>query len=316
MSGERLRRRNHFVPVRYLSRFTHDGSPEGLLWVHDRRGLPSRQVPPRATGYERNLYVTDAGDWFERWLADQVDKWGAKLLEELLAPALPATHAARREHPLVQPAKRFRLSVYLLLQQLRVPGSRAEASALASRVITKLASGEEVTLFEVPGSGSPSDEVTGWMFETPIAKLVDELRAGRLPTSEVTWHWVAGMPLFASTYARMLMTAPFRLVNAPSGHEFITSDAPVVTSFSGGRLPHEDPPVGMRLSGVWTSADAVTYFPLSPERMLVVRPAPRDKSPADAAAWCESLNALIARRADRFFYARAQRDDLLAPPDA
>ena len=91
---------------------------------------------------------------------------------------------------------------------------------------------------------------------------------------------------------------------------------PVVTSLWGGPLPHEDPPVGKRLSGVWTSADAVTYFPLSPERMLVVRPAPRDKSPGDAAAWCESLNALIARQADRFFYGRARRDDLLAPPDA
>jgi hypothetical protein len=154
------------------------------------------------------------------------------------------------------------------------------------------------------------------MFETPIVKLVDELRAGRLPTSDVTWHWVAGMPLFASTYARMLMTAPFQLIEAPSGHAFITSDAPVVTSFSGGGLPHEDRPVGERLSGVWTSADAVTYFPLSPERMFVVRPDPRDQSPADSAAWCESLNALIARRADRFFYARAQRNDLLAPPDA
>ena len=85
--GKNVPRRHHYVPRFLLSKFTND---EGKLWTYDTEHQRSWSGIPVSTGFERDLYATNAKtdehdfETVEKFLAAMIDGPGAEAIAGLL----------------------------------------------------------------------------------------------------------------------------------------------------------------------------------------------------------------------------------------
>lgn len=292
------RKRHHYVPQLYLSRFADD---DGLLWQYERRKDEPVQVQPKDAAVEGYLYAPEVGedpknDALETFLADFVDGPAVEPLEKLIAGSELTVE------------ERTRLSVYIAFQEFRVPDRRDWVLGIVEKM-----AGQVMDLV----TGRPDyfrAELTRITGQEHSEKEVEQLiRAHResmfeIEATKVTWlQCLVGVSLnLAPTIARLRWLLVE--VGPDENFEFVTSDAPVTKVLTDRSVPE-------MFAGGWESPSAEATLTLSPKHVLTMTPRGRagrhsvqGAAFSKAKRWLKDINARTVRQARRFAFSRRRQE--------
>lgn len=259
--GQNSPRRQHYVPRFYLEYFARqkDENQPGF-WIYDKSGSPPKTLTPLNTAVKRDIYTLITPDGtkdtvLERELFARVDGEGKQVLDRWIA---------RGAAPLVKPEVDM-VTLYVALQYLRTPQAIRAFNAM-----------EEVfaetwwkQMAEQPKEiermwREAVDESGKHLWESPAA-LADQLKNFK------DHYKIVGDPKRAllhsimqleSIHKRLQALVP-KILLAPKGNFFITSDSPVNVL-----VPSDD---GKALFGAGFGLPRVeVVFPINPEIALIL----------------------------------------------
>jgi hypothetical protein len=292
------RKRHHYAPRPYLSRFADD---DGLLWQYERGKAEPVQVQPGDAAVEGYLYAPEVGedpknDAVETFLADFVDGPAVEPLERLIAGRDLTVE------------DRTRLSLYIAFQEFRVPERRDWVLGIVEKMagqimdlVTSRPAAFRAELARVTGREHSEEEVE---------QLIRGHREGRfeIKATKVTWlQCLVGVSQdLVPTIARLKWLVVE--VGADKDFEFVTSDAPVTKVLTDRSVP------GI-FAGGWESPSAESTLTLSPKHVLTMttwgmagRLSAQGAAFSKAKRWLKDINARTVGQAQRFAFSRRRQD--------
>lgn len=291
---DELRRRNHWVPVAYLSAFTNTGDRDGLLAIRDReRPEFYREMPPHAIAKERDLYVIadpDTGvltDVLERFLASDIEGPFVSIRNHL-AYGRNAGLTGTLTRPEWQALVRF-----IAFQQVRTPAFRERIQLLARwrgalHAHSVLSDPEEFERLHRTATGEPAPSGRASM-------LLDSLESGSVVVTPDEKMWLAVALANMQELVRMIGSLPWRVFDSPKGLNLPSSDSPLVlvNRWSGTLYTH---------GGGWAQPWLEAVLPLSPRSVLVLGRALERYADQGSTEWFEQVRHRIATGAQRWLF--------------
>lgn len=298
-----VRTRNHYVPEVYLKGWADAAGTidcYSLLVPADKAPLWKRR-PLAAVGYRNHLYTqVIAGQD-----ADDIERWFDREFEAPAADALAAARAGKR------PTRRQRrhLVRFLAAQDLRTPQRLVAALQRFEKdippILDQVLHGTLDKLRAAKAAGvklkaNPTNE-RARAFPVKVSVLPSDRPGYKLLKAEVTsgrqlWHWSLQHALTSTL--NILHTHRWTVVEAARGHEWLTSDNPVV------RLGYRGPNDYSLESG-WGTAKGNILLPLSPKHLLFTQIGTTEQ--LRGTLTCQmtlQLQRFIALNAHRMLFAR------------
>jgi len=264
-------KRHHYVPQFYLKQWTSGADNQLWRYVRVQSGtLHEKRVPPRATGYENELYSAvdpvmgrdlQRADSIETDFFKQLDTDASRVHQKLLQSNDELTHDERRA---------WALFLSSLLQ--RDPVSVAERRGNAAKVADELLAStlarvgqEERAEYEATLKEQWDERIDYLAANQMVVQIKDESVVGRLSSCE------------------------WRLTNLPEPLEFITSDLPLMIC---GASPQK-----------------VMALALSPKRLFICHRKDRNLDEETIAATMVAYNLALASGRGQVLYSRSQLVD-------
>jgi hypothetical protein len=284
--------KQHYVTRGYLTLFTDPATPaeqEPFLWVFERDGeAPFRRAPHK---------VAVKADYYTATIDGQREDVIEEALSKIESKALPVIRdLARGRQPAELDAEERRdLAAFLGFMETRVPKFRGSVERTVAEVMkmVSLTAAEHPEYFE--RTMREAMRAKGKEPPTDIEAVRQFVLSGE--------YDVIGNPLIS--LQMMLAQAPriaqyaydfqWRVLDAPDGEIFITSDAPFV------HVATERPPAAWMGVG-WFSPYMEATFPLSPSACLLIsqhRPSGRERVAPDRV---HEVNRRTAAHAEREAY--------------
>lgn len=292
------RKRHHYLPRLYLSRFVNE---EGLLWQYERGKSEPVLVKPKDAAVEGYLYAPGVGDdprndSVESFLADFVDGPAVEPLEKLIAGDELSTE------------DRTRLSLYIAFQEFRVPERRdwilSIVEGLAGQFMDLVTARPEFFRAEL-------ERTTGREFsEEDAERIIQSHREGKfeIKATKVTWlQCLLGVSQdLVPTIAQLKWLVVE--VGAHEDLEFVTSDTPVTKVLTDRSVPE-------MFAGGWESPSAESTLTLTPKHLLVMTPGgaagrvlAEGRSFSKVKSWLKNINTRTIAQSRRFAFSRSRQD--------
>ncbi|MEX2226837.1 MAG: DUF4238 domain-containing protein [Dehalococcoidia bacterium] len=299
---QQLTRHNHFVPQGYLRRWTNDGNH-----LFSYRTLVSHSSVPlwklsstRGVAFQRDLYSTFSGskeaDGLERWLAKEFEAPGMDAVQKVVDGArlkrqdwhnlirLLAAQDVRTPRQFLESMQRWQSEMPELLE-------RTARESLAEFTAAKR-DGRQLPISTEPNAFSDVLRVT-----------VD--RNQSVVKSEVT----LGRGLFAAQIRHALTTTvqalkehDWQILEPANGHDWITSDHPVLKLNYYGAS-------GYDFGGGWGRRNTNLIMPLTPEHLLHTQVGTRGRRREQLSVEGTTLfQRFLAERAHRAIFANKPMD--------
>ncbi len=292
--ADELRVANHWVPRTHLTKFADDG----LLWMY-RRDEPDEpvQLSPRRAAVENGLYVVpedaplEPRDAMERLLEyierpyPRVRRWLIKGRDVGLAKQPPWTQWVG-------------FCLFLAMQYVRTPYWRDYMQQMMSfygtfQIRSKL---EDIDrAYEEYARGEDG------LSKDELRKFRDRLDAGELEVGPHESAWLGLIGKAAIEIADEIVDRPWRVVRAPEGVAFPTSDMPVVVA----RLGRDGYKLG---GGIATPGTQITY-PLTPKQIFVMGAGVQDDN-VGSEGWCATVTNRMCHHSTRFVFAPARNPQI------
>lgn len=284
-----LRVNNHWVPITYLKAFTDTGTEAGKLWMYDRKNpRKPKHLPPGVVAKQKYLYVAEIGlevpDFIERFLDRYIERPYGSIRNKLvygkkvgIKPHLNANEA-------------YSLALFIAMQQGRTPFARDRAEWLASfhamfdmRLNFQDIGAVQQQYFKKTGKRPTKSAILGWRDELDTGKL--EIRPGH----EL---WLGTFLAGALVATEHILSLRWRLIRAPQGQEFPSSDMPVVLARRVGSQ--------YELGGGWQEDNIEATITLSPQCVLVIGPNVYDDEDIGSTEWCANVIRRTVLHSERF----------------
>lgn len=299
--------KQHYVPRAYLAEFTDPNTPRGhepFLWVFEREEEAPYRRAPHKVAVKRDYYTATVDGERE----DAVEE----MLSQIEGKAIPVIRDLARggDPSALGEDERQALSLFLGFLETRVPKFRqmvekttGDIMKMVSRVSAEHPEDFERTIREAArkkGEPPPADieAVRRFALSGEYEVAVDPLMSLQMMLSQ------------GPKIAEFAYGFEWRVLEAPVGEVFITSDTPLV------RVATEPPPA--RWMGVgWFTPSMEATFPLSPAACLLVslhRPTGREQITAERV---REVNRRTAAFAEREVYSSREigADNLNRPKD-
>lgn len=257
-------KQHHYVPRAYLTAFTAPNTPDGhepFLWVYERdRGTPFARAPKKVA-VERHYYAANLKDGTKQTGVEE-------LLSRVESAAIPVLRrlATGDDPAVVSEDDRAWVAFYVSLQTVRIPRFRTSVEGSMADVMGKVSvmSATHADYFvramrdayHIKGKRRPDDAMIEKARQFILSKEWT-LRVDRLSSLQQM------VPLAAET-AQYAYRMHWRVLEAPPGVQFLTSDAPVV------RVSTERQPPLLGLGAGWLTPWMEATLPLSPARCLLM----------------------------------------------
>ena len=193
---------SHYVPQQYLRGFQCVDQP-GKVWVYDKLEKCSRLLPIKVVAEESEYYDAEA----ERTLSQRVEGPAHAALARIL----------RREKPLS--ADRKSLAIYIAAMMVRVPRRRRKAEELYPSTLRKLVE-------EFRGHVKARAQYRGKEKTEQTLAEVDRIEQKMLRGSTPEVQALIRSPMPRDSIVQHVENMPWRIVRAPAGENFLTSDNP------------------------------------------------------------------------------------------
>lgn len=285
--SDELRVANHWVPRTHLRRFAEDG----VLWMYRRDDPDSPvRVTPNNAAVENNLYVVgedaplEPRDAMERLLAYVEEPYGRIRQWLIRGPSVGLSQEPPEEY-----WERF--SIFLAMQYLRTPYWRDFLRQTAS-FYAALHIRTELENLEY------AHDRYGDAGENPISKeelrrVRDELDTGRIEIEPDESTWLGLFGKSALKNAGYIFNLPWRLIQAPEGVAFPTSDLPVALARVGSD--------GYQLGGGFLEPKTQVTFPLTPSHVLIMGAGVGARY-VGSDQWCEAVARRMIHHSRRFVF--------------
>ena len=265
MKATGLRTHNHYVPEVYLKAWADTAGTVdcySLLVAHDQVPVWQRR-PVAAVGYRNHLYTRVIAGVE----ADDIERW---LEREFETPAAEALHAARAGRRITREQRR-RLVRFLAAQDARTPARLAEAmqrwptqlppliSDSMRRGVNQLERGRKSGDVPIAMAVPAADRVPLRLSVLPNDEPGTAMLKGEVVSGRALWHW--SLKHVLTNTLNVLHKHYWTIVEAAPGHEWPTSDNPVV------KLSYKSP-TDYHLRGRWGVKNGNMLLPLSPRYML------------------------------------------------
>ncbi len=294
--------RNHYVTRSYLERFTNKGKVSVYRTLVPHSSVPRwKSYSPDAIAYLKHLYTSVStgteSDDMERWLAHEIDEPASIVMKKAVAGCRMTSDDWRR------------LVRFVAAQDLRTPAGFAKFLEVAKMLMQEVLdqSIEDLKRKLQNAQSTPADPQS----QGSASRVLQDYLPLRLDvftfgdTAYLRTEALAGKSLFLQDLKRqltstweILMRHRWKVLRAPPGVSFLTSDNPVMKC--------NPPDVGTKFGGGWDSAGTTIMMPLSPDCMLYtevgVRRPMQDQCLTVEQA--QSLNRLTAEHAYRAIYSR------------
>lgn len=288
------RKRHHFVPKLYLSRFTND---DGVLWQYERGKELPVPVQPRDAAVESYLYSPQVGenpksDEIEAFLAEHVEGPSAQPLGKLIR----GTDLTTEERSL--------LSLYIAFQELRVPGWRDAIAGFMEDISKRIL---ELHLAHPKSFRRKLERATGRPHShDDVERIAKSYQDGKLAIKATKVGWLQSLLETGQDLVPTVSKLRWLVVEVAENadFEFVTSDSPITKVLTDARVPRH-------FAGGWESPSAESTLTLTPKHVLVLTPDGRcgrkvvaKHALNTARPWLQDVNARTVRRARRFVFSR------------
>ncbi|HCG5524194.1 TPA: DUF4238 domain-containing protein [Vibrio parahaemolyticus] len=265
------KRDNHFVPVMYLKNWSTGGKVQIYRTLVQHENVPIwKPFPLNGIGYLRNLYInTQNGDE-----CDQIETWFDQQFE---APAEAAIQKVISNAKLT-PSDYKSIINFFALQDLRTPvkfiehlkrADNNDFESMMRSVVDKVMSKGVPKNFQVTGEYKFHDEM-------PLKLKITKEESGLMVHVEnligrASWLW--SIKRLLNTVSSHLHEHQWTILHPANGHEWFTSDNPVVKLNYYGEGSYD-------LKGGWGNEGTELILPLGPRHLLYTlvgqkRPLPR-----------------------------------------
>lgn len=263
------------------------------MYHRDDPGNPI-ETGPRAVAKENYLYVAENED-IE--IPDMVER----ILTKVEAPYTRICNKLCYGvdvgiRPVPSEREWYELALFVAVQQLRTPYQRDFMEWTMKFMLATKLRGE---LVDLDHFCRYYEELTGNELSREAAKDVREaFDRGGIDVEIPREYWHALFLKAALEAADHICEVPCQVVEAPDGVEFPTSDHPVVL------VQREVGGLDYSLGGGWALPDVEATLTLSPEHVLVFRPAGANDPHIGCPEWAETVVERTLRHSDRFVFAR------------
>lgn len=287
--------RHHFVSAFALARFaTPVGSRKGWMFQLDVRSGTPKRTRPEDAAFVKDLYTykDDQGE-----LSRTVESFFS-IVEKHAAPPLDRL---RSDPSSISPEDRFTIAFFLAFQESRTPAGlirsermrRATFELKASMDLSSLEAFREAFKCDLTESMS-LDELES-MRKRMQKQLLDGEVGFESPRTGALVQILEG----ATEIAELIYSLDWIVLTAEEA-EFITSDRPI-------SMVDHAPPHPWSGNAWSSSADALSFYPLSPTRGLFMMPGDHDLSIATSEpSQVRRLNLMTYGWAERFVYGTSQ----------
>jgi hypothetical protein len=245
-------KRHHYISRFYLEGFADS---EGLLSVFDRKDGTIRRQQPKDTTVVGHFYTFFDEQDRQRFELEKL----FSVVETRAASALKTLTGGRR----LSHEEREYLSLFIAMTAIRTPAALEEARLVREeidRAEVKLRVSSEQQAYAIVKEFLPSDTIDEKLRE--VAAEAYEMVSGDHFSVTVPHELARQMSLKQwALVAELLYKRDWTVVEAPAGHEYMTSDSPAVLAPLEGT---EDRPLG------FGSSHAHVLFPLSRKLALVM----------------------------------------------
>lgn len=256
------KKRQHIVPQSYLRAFVDPTTPPGhepYVWVYEgERGSPYARAP-RKTAVKSHYYTfTPANGSREPAVEDMLEK-----IESVGLPVLKDLAVGRDPSDLTQD-ERAGFSLFVGMLELRVPRWRDSIEKVAEDVMKHALQIAAAHPEYFERTVKKALAATGETATKDIESVRQFALSGDYDVDIDPLHSLQMMVKMAPTVAEYVFDCRWRVLEAPEGHAFFTSDAPLV-KVSTVRLP---PPWcwGTGWATPWMEAT----LPLTPRACLLI----------------------------------------------
>lgn len=291
MQRNQLRKKHHFLPVFLLRNFAR---ADGLVFVYDReKDWQVRRDIPENLAREKYLYAPEVSDedgrdpkddFFETWLADEIDAPAAPAIRRLVAGAGVSDLTSAEAHAVAD---------FIALLDMRIPAVRDRLVPQFNAAALTGISDNKQTIKALKESGH----------RVSLGKIKKTVRRQReeIARELAKPGWLDFMKNTRRLARLNIKDRRWLMLEAPGGLEFCTSDLCSVKAVATLLEPVAWEPGTSMWRSHW-------LIPLSPLRALAITPKEWPGELSASADLVVAVNRQFIRDAQRYIYARSKLD--------
>ncbi len=241
----------HYVPKRYLQNFQIPTEP-GMIWMYDKRKGGRVRAAIDKVAQIADFYTDEDED---------------RLAREVESPTYPVIEKLQASQA-IDAEERAQLAWFIGTMRMRVPAGRLWKASFAPGVPKEVLAKVRADFEEIASEGSIDPEIMAKRFaELDAVELKYSSELASTVIDHINSPWVG--PMFFTAIASMV----WRIVAAPVGQQFITTDNPTFyfTGLGMGNPSSELTfPLGTGhcLHGSWVGHQGNLYFVQGNERLV------------------------------------------------
>ncbi|MCK6478561.1 MAG: DUF4238 domain-containing protein [Planctomycetaceae bacterium] len=295
---------HHFLPQMYLRRWTTSVDPpmEPFVYAYYRGQTDPKRKAPQNIGYVPGLYALNPN-----WVADGDPEALEKLFSRLEGRARSAFGFIDRHRHLQHVEHREAIAHFVAAMFLRTHKEQLAEARRALEWVDELVADQIEELGGLDSVRRLIERFGGGPEDTSDAGLLQFMTAVATRVATERKYRLMRLPASCEKIAGHFLAMHFCVTLAPPLQQFVTSDSPVL-------LPTmNEPPHWWRTHEVGIGQDgAEIWFPLDPDKALLVTRKPVPLTMFLGAGQLEEINRLCMRRSLEFVITHRRRPQIAA----